>query len=550
MTTFLPVTVESLMKGEPRYYIFDERLPARRIGTNFPEVYGGTVEGGWQTYEDIERFSLNTEQVTKGEVDALVKKLGKGNGKVEKHNPYHDILGKFSTGTGAKYVSLWGKPYAAKVHVEQEKQRLQSIANEPVKPKITHHIVLPPKLGVGEAVGDKDLAATLDKAKQVLADTNKLLGKDPESSAPPLGVTLVNGGANIKLFGQDLWDASAKQLNEHMDSFRKLSAPAQHSLALGLIDAQEKSTGSQHFEYPAAVQDWIDTVIPPKPEGLWPSYKPGSAQGETAAEHYALNKTRSPQEAAIAATNAWKKAPKPKPAKGVKPVQLAFWDEPPHHDVVFHNLMDEGHFASPSATEEGKQRFGEFKKVQGEAVDALSDKETAAIQNYTGTWHTSINKAYGNGTEKNLSTQQKGTVKNLDKALSKTTLGQDMVLVRAIPTIHLMNAFGITGHDEMTKENLVGRVYGEKGFASTTLRTDDAISGVTSAQILKGSTILHINAPKDTHGLYVQSISSHTSEQEVLLPRGMQYVITDFKKDSGYNNPRYHLTVDLINGQE
>ncbi len=73
------------------YYVFDDRLLARRKGYNMPELLGGEVKGEWRKYPDIERFDYNVHEISEDEFDRLLaermKDLSK-QGEPSLDNPY------------------------------------------------------------------------------------------------------------------------------------------------------------------------------------------------------------------------------------------------------------------------------------------------------------------------------------------------------------------------------------------------------------------------------------------------------------------------------
>jgi hypothetical protein len=558
-----------------------------------------------------------------------------------KHNPYHSKdTGQFTSGDKAGYISLWGKPYAAKITADQERvQRLGIISNirklkggpilvghyaklpmeklKEVQAKLQaeHHMwskqyvsasldpvaaeAKAPDLSIphmkkyvtdvlahdetlkaqdkearekNDLIGKiqryagydakvdskltlhrlQDMHDTLKAAHhELLEQYGALAGEDWKQQAiknnmptPDLAVLIATLKKNKeedakKDFGKTvvqgqshyMWETSVHPLSMTPDEL------STHLKRLNLLNEEHQQMAAQYYKnymakvgggnlaLPNELTDWVATHFPSVESGaVRDKLKP-----ESAASHYSLNKD----------------VPQPKPVLGVQPVQMELWDAPlPKKE--FHNLLTK--YGNPDTSEgmAGAERLNKFRQHHYNLLQSLPEESKAAIKMYTGTWHSGINRSLGKGLP--LSRSQASVVKKIEAALIKSSLGDDIVLNRAIPTIHLMNAFGLKAHQEITPEALVGKVYGEKGFASTTLRTDDAITGVTAAKVTAGNTMLHINAPKETHGLYIKDISQHGNEQEVLLPRGMQYLITGVSKTGGGwgGIPTYVLNVDLL----
>lgn len=157
-----------------------------------------------------------------------------------------------------------------------------------------------------------------------------------------------------------------------------------------------------------------------------------------------------------------------------------------------------------------------------------------AITNYTNSGYVDINK-YLRGlglTDDHGYGYNSSNVVQLVKSLDETMrpLPHDITLTRNFSGVH---------HLPAEPEDMVGVVYHDDAFMSTTIKSEGVFSG--DVQLI-------INAPKGTMGRYVQDISHHKSEQEVLLARGTKMVVTKVEKHGSGYSTRWRLFCDVIAG--
>jgi len=86
----------------------------------------------------------------------------------------------------------------------------------------------------------------------------------------------------------------------------------------------------------------------------------------------------------------------------------------------------------------------------------------------------------------------------------------------------------VSGYPTDPKE-FVGMHISDKGFVSTSLSPETAKEFLTS-----GGYVYKIKVKKGTKAAYIEGVGKHYSEQELLLPRGSKFKVTDAKKTGNY----------------
>lgn len=180
---------------------------------------------------------------------------------------------------------------------------------------------------------------------------------------------------------------------------------------------------------------------------------------------------------------------------------------------------------------EDAHTYPEFREHHEKQITKLTKPQRTAVYQYTGSAYGPMNsKLRGQPSYGDYDT---GTlIKNMDAALEKSTVGKDVVVGRRL-SLHKELQHLLDTHPE----KLVGTVYTDKGFMSTT----SSSFGVT------GSTIaLAISVKKEAKGLYVDSISQFKGEQELILPRDSKFLVTKVEETESYGGKKsrkLHLTL-------
>ncbi len=148
------------------------------------------------------------------------------------------------------------------------------------------------------------------------------------------------------------------------------------------------------------------------------------------------------------------------------------------------------------------------------SLDGMSTKEIAALKLYTGDDYKGINGGLRDGT---VPGKYKDTVSNIDTALASNPLKDPAKVFRTVGG----GAFGLSHGSDATA--LKGKVFSEAGFMSTS---------VTNQRFPVTPPPVHITmeVPPGVGAAYVDPISKNQGEKELLLPRGLNYVITNVRK--------------------
>jgi len=186
----------------------------------------------------------------------------------------------------------------------------------------------------------------------------------------------------------------------------------------------------------------------------------------------------------------------------------------------------------------------------------LSAEQVAAIGSYTSSGFRQLNKevgAAGTAVMKGqkptfISDHRVKQMERMDDAFKDTTLGYDTKLYRNMAQKYFWEQLGISGNsmDAITDaqmNSVVGRVYKETAFSSTTTDVNLGLS-LQDTALQSGRLTLNIRAGKKMPGMLVTAISSHSHENEVILPRGTTYVIKGIRR--GVKGEKFIVDVDMI----
>lgn len=186
----------------------------------------------------------------------------------------------------------------------------------------------------------------------------------------------------------------------------------------------------------------------------------------------------------------------------------------------------------PSATGTNFRRYSDRQMLNWIEPDTagLDSHHRRAITNYTNSGYHDINSYLRGGGLTDTSgygynsSNVVQTIKSLDETMRP--IPHDITVTRNFSGAH---------HLPADPEDMVGVVYHDKAFMSTTIK---------EAGVFSGDVQLVINVPKGTLSRYVNDISIHKSEVEVLLARDTKMVVTKVEKH-GY---RWRLFCDVIPG--
>lgn len=175
-------------------------------------------------------------------------------------------------------------------------------------------------------------------------------------------------------------------------------------------------------------------------------------------------------------------------------------------------------------------------------ADSLTKDEREAVRNYGYNHLSAEGNAYLRGeTEKYNDAQLaeiKKQVKNIDSAIEKGTIDENLVLYRGVGSDYL-------GLDFDNPEKLVGKSFTDGGFLSAT--GDKEV-----AEVYGRGVVLEMQVPEGTHAAYVDLVKSTGEELkenfkedgdagniEYLLERGGNLNFTDFTYDANEDGEKY-----------
>ena len=165
-------------------------------------------------------------------------------------------------------------------------------------------------------------------------------------------------------------------------------------------------------------------------------------------------------------------------------------------------------------------------KQNGRAWAAeLGTEQKEAIRAYTSTAYLDINATLRGIKKKFYSETNRSFAKQIHLALEEHTIPCDCVVYRGL------NSTALGPLEKLSDQELIGAVFTDNGFMSTSLGQEDAF---------RGAVQLEIEVPKGAKGAYIGYISQqgHT-ESEVLFNMGQYIQILDVKRDQ-YGNRKIH----------
>lgn len=197
----------------------------------------------------------------------------------------------------------------------------------------------------------------------------------------------------------------------------------------------------------------------------------------------------------------------------------------PNSDAVSSALEAKGYDRSVQAKWIGSHRSATVKQVGEIWSGSLNAEQRGAIKAHTGAAYADIN-ATLRGLKTGLargfaSADNQFCAVQIHSALSKSSIPCDCVVYRG------MSASALGKLEKLSDQELVGKVYTDNGFVSTSLNEEDAFAGTVR---------LEIEVPKGARGAYVGYISQHGhAESEVLFDMGQYMKILHVRRDQ-YGN--------------
>lgn len=185
--------------------------------------------------------------------------------------------------------------------------------------------------------------------------------------------------------------------------------------------------------------------------------------------------------------------------------------------------------------------------------DSLSKNDLSSMNNWTYDWLDTITPTEYNGVKtytgfayENMNMYLRGLssrtsyadeIEACKSALSKAKLPQETI-VRRGSGYNMLNDLNIGKITPDTKGNFIGGIVEDKGFVSTSPSPHGGFSG---------SIEYVIKVPQGSQAMYVDSISKHQGEEELLINCGGKYMIEDVEFNDLGNVKKIYMT--LINLQ-
>jgi hypothetical protein len=186
-------------------------------------------------------------------------------------------------------------------------------------------------------------------------------------------------------------------------------------------------------------------------------------------------------------------------------------------------------------------------------MESLRNNELTEMDSWTKDWLKAITKAEKSGVVKYTSnafydmnsylrglrpnTKYATAINNCQSALSKASLPKETIVCRG-SDYNMLNSLGIGKVTKENKGNFIGAIVEDKGFTSTTPSYGDGFYRDIEYVI---------KVPKGSQAMYVNSISEHDTEKELLINCGSKFIVENVEFDSYGDVNKIFMT--LINLQ-
>jgi len=161
----------------------------------------------------------------------------------------------------------------------------------------------------------------------------------------------------------------------------------------------------------------------------------------------------------------------------------------------------------------------------------LTKEEQQAVIDYTGKWYKDMNNLKRNSNHECEYYPKREVEKHIalvSSALNKCQIKEPVVLYRGISSVdkfaQIMNVDSKKIFSTDCKKALVGRIFPDAGFSSTT---------VIEKKVLKNKEVIfEIVCSDKIKGLYVNPVSNFKKQYEVLLQEGLEFNILDVRVEN------------------
>lgn len=169
-------------------------------------------------------------------------------------------------------------------------------------------------------------------------------------------------------------------------------------------------------------------------------------------------------------------------------------------------------------------------------LKVISSAERNGIEVYTGSAYVNMNKYLR---KQRSSTKYAEEIKQATAALKKASLPEE-VIVRRGSDYNMLKEFGIDVI-ESNKDKFIGGIVQDLGFLSTSPDPDGGFGGDIEYVV---------KIPKGSQAMYVDTISRHQGEKELLINKGGKYIIEDVKFNKNGKVKKIYMTLKNLKGSK
>lgn len=161
----------------------------------------------------------------------------------------------------------------------------------------------------------------------------------------------------------------------------------------------------------------------------------------------------------------------------------------------------------------------------------ISPSEKRGVVTYTGSAYWDMN-AYLRGQQSG--TSYKKAIEECKSALSKASLPRETI-VRRGADFNMLDTLGIGKITPDNKSSVIGAIVQDKGFMSTSPAPQGGFTYMNIEYVIK--------LPQGTQAMYVDSISKHKGEQELLINCGGKFMVEDVEFGTNGNVKKIYMTL-------
>lgn len=166
-------------------------------------------------------------------------------------------------------------------------------------------------------------------------------------------------------------------------------------------------------------------------------------------------------------------------------------------------------------------------------IKIISNAEKDGIIRYTGSAYENMN-LYLRGILSK--TRYEDDIKAATSGLKKAKLPRETI-VRRGSDYNMLDSLNLGTATEENKKKFIGKIVIDKGFTSTSPNPHGGFSRDIEYVI---------KVPKGSNAMYIDSMSSHRGEYELLIQRGAQFKIEDIEFNSYGGVRKIYMTLEKL----